>query len=84
MLLSSVCKYLEAYSGKWPSTTIPRRRILISIENVGSPSIQNVYGNNCEEVLTYFEDVYIGRFRINAPRRPPVSISYLEHVRKGK
>lgn len=32
--------------------------------------IQQVYVYNCEEVLVYFENQYIGRFWRNAPRTP--------------
>ena len=34
--------------------------------------IQNQYDRDADEVLDYFEDTYIGRFRRNAPRRPPL------------
>ena len=33
--------------------------------------IQQVYVHNCEEILVYFENQYIGRFWRNAPRIPP-------------
>ena len=33
--------------------------------------IQQVYVHNCEEILVYFENQYIGRFWRNAPRTPP-------------
>ena len=35
-------------------------------------SIQQVYADDCVEILDYFENHYIGRFRRNAPRRPPL------------
>ena len=34
--------------------------------------IQNQYVGDADEVLNSFEDTYIGRFRKNAPRRPPL------------
>ena len=33
--------------------------------------IQNQYGNGADGVLDYFEDNYLGRFRVNAPRGIP-------------
>ena len=33
--------------------------------------IRNQYDGDAGKVLNYFEDIYIGRFRRNAPRRPP-------------
>ena len=32
---------------------------------------RNQYDGDVDEVLDYFEDTYISRFRRNAPRRPP-------------
>ena len=32
--------------------------------------IQNQYNGDADEVLDYFEDIYIGRFCGNAPQRP--------------
>lgn len=34
-------------------------------------AIRNLYNIEADNVLDYFEDHYIGRFRRNAPRRPP-------------
>ena len=34
--------------------------------------IRNQYNEDADEVLDYFEDTYIGRFRRNAPRSPPL------------
>ena len=31
--------------------------------------IRNVFGQDADDILDYFEDSYIGRFRHNAPRR---------------
>ena len=33
--------------------------------------IRNIYNDEVDELLDYFEDNFIGRFRRNAPRRPP-------------
>ena len=33
---------------------------------------QQVYADDCEEMLDYFENHYIGCFRKNTPRRPPL------------
>ena len=33
--------------------------------------IRNQYGNGTDGVLDYFEDNYVGRFRVNAPRGIP-------------
>ena len=33
--------------------------------------IRNQYGNGADAVLDYFEDNYVGRFRVNAPRGIP-------------
>ena len=33
--------------------------------------IRNQYGNDADGVLDYFEDNYVGRFRVNAPRGIP-------------
>ena len=30
--------------------------------------IRNQYGNGADGVLDYFEDSYVGKFRVNAPR----------------
>ena len=35
-------------------------------------SIQQVHADDYVEILDYFENHYIGRFRRNAPRRPPL------------
>ena len=34
--------------------------------------IREAYGDLTENILEYFEDTYIGRFRLNAPGRPPL------------
>ena len=34
--------------------------------------IRNLYQAEADDLLEYFEDTYIGRFRRNAPRRPPL------------
>ena len=34
--------------------------------------IRNLYNGDVDDLLEYFEDTYIGRFRRNAPRRPPM------------
>ena len=36
-------------------------------------SIQQVYADDCEEILGKFENCFSGRFRRNASRRPPLS-----------
>ena len=33
---------------------------------------RNLYNDDCDPVIDYFEDTYIGRFRRNAPRRAPL------------
>ena len=33
--------------------------------------IRNQYGNGADGVLDYFEDNYVGRFRVSAPRGIP-------------
>jgi hypothetical protein len=35
-------------------------------------AIRNHYGGDVDDLLEYFEDTYIGRFRRNVPRRPPM------------
>ena len=32
----------------------------------------NLYNDECDPIIDYFEDTYIGRFRQNAPRRAPL------------
>ena len=34
--------------------------------------IRNQFGNSADEVLDYFEDNYVGKFRVNAPRGIPI------------
>lgn len=34
--------------------------------------IRETYDNQMDDILEYFEDTYIGRYRRNAPRRPPM------------
>ena len=34
--------------------------------------IRNNYQAEADDLLGYFEDTYIGRYRMNAPRRPPL------------
>ena len=34
--------------------------------------IRNQYDGDADKVLDYFENTYIGRFRRNAPLRPPL------------
>lgn len=34
--------------------------------------IRNIYNNEIDDLLEYFEDTYIGRYRRNAPRREPL------------
>ena len=33
---------------------------------------RNFHHNDCDPIIDYFEDTYIGRFRRNAPRRAPL------------
>ena len=33
---------------------------------------RNLYNDDCDPIIDYFEDTYIGRFRRNAPRRAPL------------
>ena len=33
---------------------------------------RNLYSEDCDPIIDYFEDTYIGRFRRNAPRRAPL------------
>ena len=33
---------------------------------------RNLYDGNCDPIIDYFEDTYIGRSRRNAPRRAPL------------
>ena len=33
---------------------------------------RNLYDDDCNPIIDYFEDTYIGRFRRNAPRRTPL------------
>ena len=33
---------------------------------------RNFHNNDCDPIIDYFEDTYIGRFRRNAPRRAPL------------
>ena len=35
-------------------------------------NIYQIYVGECDEILEYFEDTFIGRFRRNAPRRSPL------------
>ena len=34
--------------------------------------IRTNFGNVADELLAYFEDTYVGRFRLNAPRNDPI------------
>ena len=33
---------------------------------------RNLYDGDCDSIIDYFEDTYIGRFRRNAPRGAPL------------
>ena len=33
---------------------------------------RNLYNDDCDPIIDYFEDTYIGRFRRNSPRRAPL------------
>ena len=45
-----------------------------------SGHIRNEYGDDCDEVLEYMEDNYIGRLRVNAPRRAPTFLNQIWNV----
>ena len=45
--------------------------------------VRNQYDGDADEVLDYFEDTYISRFRRNASRRPPLFPSELWNMFHG-
>ena len=50
---------------------VPPKDVVNSFEEL-CVVIRNQYDGDADEVLDYFEDTYIGRFRRNASRRPPL------------
>ena len=47
--------------------------------------IQNQYDRDADEVLDYFEDTYIGRFRRNAPPTPSfISNRVMEYIQSNR
>ena len=48
----------------------PPNDVIDSFDTLADYS-KNGYGKDLDDMLDYFEDNYIGRFRHNAPRRPP-------------
>ena len=49
-----------------PPQDVVRGFVTVCIE------IRTNFGNVAEELLAYFEDTYVGRFRLNAPRSNPM------------
>ena len=49
-----------------PPQDVVRGFVAVCIE------IRTNFGNVAEELLAYFEDTYVGRFRLNAPRNNPM------------
>ena len=49
----------------------PPAQVIEGFENLAD-NLRNLYGDEVDELLEYFEDNYAGRFRRNAPRRPPL------------
>ena len=50
---------------------LPPEDVIDGFEEL-SDVIRELYNDTVDDLLQYFEDTYIGRFRINAPRRPPL------------
>ena len=44
---------------------------------------RNLYNDNCDPIIDYFEDIYIGRFRRNAPGRAPLFAQALWNMFHG-
>ena len=51
-------------------TFVPPNDVIDSLDTLEDYS-RNGYGQNLDDILDYFEDNYIGRFRHNTPRRCP-------------
>ena len=51
-------------------TFVPPNDVIDSLDTLEDYS-RNGYGQNLDDILDYFEDNYIGRFRHNTPRRRP-------------
>ena len=51
-------------------TFVPPNDVQNSFDHL-TALIRNQYGNDADGVLDYFEDNYVGRFRVNAPRGIP-------------
>ena len=49
---------------------VPPNDVIDSFDTLADYS-RNRYGQELDDILDYFEDSYIGRFRHNAPRRRP-------------
>ena len=41
---------------------------------------RNLYNDDCDPIIDYFEDTYVGRFRRNAPRRAPLFAQALWNI----
>ena len=50
---------------------LPPAQVIEGFENLAG-NLRNLYDDEVDELLEYFEDNYVGRFRRNAPRRPPL------------
>jgi len=50
---------------------VPPDNIFVFFEEL-TDFIRGRFNNDCDEILDYFEENYIGRFRRNAPRRAPL------------
>ena len=44
--------------------------------------VRNLYNDDCYPIIDYFEDTYIGRFCLHAPRRATLFIKLLMKLRE--
>ena len=53
---------------------------LIASDDMVSDEIRLQFGDVADDILEYFEDTYIGRYRRIFPRRPPMTMNFLVRI----